>query len=125
MDPLITLQATADPTVFPAIRRMVVAAARAFGATPLESADIELIVGEALANAYLHAYARRPGPLAIGIGFDGSVLSLAIRDEGQGKPEPLQAGRGLTLLQEIADSADLLAAPDGRGAELRVTRTLR
>ena len=124
MASLVTLHATADPTVFPMLRKMAAAAARSFGASMLEAADVELSVGEGLANVYLHAYGRRAGPVAITIDFDGVVLSLTIRDEGQGKPEIVQPGRGLTLLQELTDGVDLRAAPDGRGAVLQVIRKL-
>ncbi len=125
MDSLVTLQATADPTVFPMLRKMAAAAARSFGATMIEAADVELSVGEGLANAYLHAYGGRPGPVAISIDFDGVVMYLSIRDEGQGKPETVLPGRGLTLLQELTDGVDLLTAPGGHGAVLRVVRKLR
>lgn len=124
MDSLVTLQATADPTVFPMLRKMAAAAARSFGASMLEAADVELSVGEGLANVYLHAYGRRPGPVAISIDFDGVFMSLTIRDEGHGKPEIIQPGRGLTLLQELTDGVELLAAPDGHGAVLQVIRKL-
>jgi anti-sigma regulatory factor (Ser/Thr protein kinase) len=124
MGSLVTLQATTDPTVFPMLRKMAAAAARAFGASMIEAADVELSVGEGLANAYLHAYGCRPGPIAISIDFDGIALYLTIRDQGQGKPETVRPGRGLTLLQELADGVDLLAAPDGPGTILQVTRRL-
>jgi len=124
MAPLVTLQSTADPTLFPMLRKMAAAAARSFGASMLEAADVELAVGEGLANVYLHAYGRRAGPVAISIDFDGAVISVTIRDEGQGKPEIVKAGRGLALLQELTDGVDLLAAPDGHGAVLQVIRKL-
>lgn len=90
----------------------------------LEAADVELSIGEALANVYLHAYGRRPGPVTITIDFDGVMMSLAVRDEGRGKPDVVQAGRGLSLLRELTDGVDLLAAPEGRGAVLQITRRL-
>jgi len=124
MASLVTLQSTADPTLFPMLRKMAAAAARSFGASMLEAADVELSVGEGLANVYLHAYGRRAGPVEISIDFDGAVISVSIRDEGQGKPEVVKVGRGLALLQELTDGADLLAAPDGRGAVLQVIRKL-
>jgi anti-sigma regulatory factor (Ser/Thr protein kinase) len=124
MDPLVTIQTTADPALFPLLRKMAAAAARSFGASMLEAADVELSIGEALANVYLHAYGRHPGPVAITIDFDGVAMSLAVRDEGRGKPDTVQAGRGLSLLQELTDGVDLLAGPEGRGAVLQITRRL-
>lgn len=124
MDSLVTIRATADPTLFPTLRKMAAAAARSFGASMLEAADLELSVGEGLANAYLHAYNRRPGPVEIAIGFDGITVSLSVRDQGNGKPEVTTPGRGLALLEELTDGVDLLPAPDGRGAILHVTRRL-
>lgn len=90
----------------------------------LEAADLELSVGEGLANAYLHAYNRRPGPVEIAIDFDGITVSLSVRDQGNGKPEVTTPGRGLALLEELTDGVDLVPAPDGRGAILHVTRRL-
>jgi anti-sigma regulatory factor (Ser/Thr protein kinase) len=124
MDSLVTIQTTADPTLFPLLRKMAAAAARSFGASMLEAADIELSIGEALANVYLHAYGQRPGPVTITIDFDGVTMSLAVRDEGRGRPDVVQAGRGLRLLQELTDGVDLLAAPEGHGAVLQITHRL-
>jgi anti-sigma regulatory factor (Ser/Thr protein kinase) len=120
----VTLHALADPTVFPVIRKMAAAAARSLGASMLEAADVELSVGEALANVYVHAYGGHPGPVAISIDFDGIVITISVRDEGRGTPDPLEMGRGLTLLQELTDGIMLHDAPDGAGAVLRITRRL-
>ena len=125
MGSLVTLQATTDPTIFPTLRKMAAAAARSFGASMLEAADVEFAVGEGLANAYLHAYGRRPGPVTISIDFDGAALYLDIRDEGQGVPEVVHPGRGLALLKNLTDGVDLSTAPDGQGAVLQVIRRLR
>jgi len=122
--PLVTLHAFADPTVFPVLRKMAAAAARALGASMLEAADVELSIGEALANVYLHAYGRRPGPVAISIDFDGIAFTISVRDEGRGAPDPVEMRRGLSLLQELTDGVALSAAPDGTGAVLRITRRL-
>jgi anti-sigma regulatory factor (Ser/Thr protein kinase) len=120
----VTLHALAEPTVFPVIRKMAAAAARSLGASMLEAADVELSVGEALANVYVHAYGGHPGPVAISIDFDGIIITISVRDEGRGKPDPLEMGRGLTLLQELTDGIMLQDAPDGSGAVLRITRRL-
>jgi anti-sigma regulatory factor (Ser/Thr protein kinase) len=122
--PLVTLHALADPTVFPVLRKMAAAAARSLGASMLEAADVELSVGEALANAYFHAYGNRPGPVVISIDFDGIAFTISVRDEGRGMPEHLEMGRGISLLQELTDGVTLHAAPDGIGAVLRITRRL-
>jgi anti-sigma regulatory factor (Ser/Thr protein kinase) len=120
----VSLHALSDPTVFPILRKMAAAAARALGASMLEAADVELSVGEALANVYLHAYGNRPGPVTIGIDFDGIAFTISVRDEGRGTPERVQVGRGLSLLRELTDDVALHAAPDGHGAVLRITRRL-
>lgn len=122
--PLVTLHALTDPTVFPILRKMAAAAARALGASMVEAADVELSVGEALANAYLHAYSAGLGPVAIAIAFDGITLDISVRDEGRGAPQPLALGRGLSLLQDLTDGVALEAAPDGNGTVLRITRRL-
>lgn len=121
---LVTLYALSDPTVFPVLRKMAAAAARSLGASMVEAADVELSVGEALANAYLHAYGGRPGPVAIAFAFDGIALTISVRDEGRGAPQPLAPGRGLSLLADLTDGVALHAAPDGTGAVLRITRRL-
>lgn len=121
---LVSLQALSDPTVFPILRKMAAAAARSLGASMLEAADVELSVGEALANVYFHAYGNRPGPVTISIDFDGIAFTISVRDEGRGTPEHVHVGRGLSLLQELTDGVALDAAPDGHGAVLRITRRL-
>ena len=117
-------------------RRLVAAAAREVGADARTALDLEVAVGEAMANAHIHAYGgRRPGKIRLDLQFDGAAMSVAIHDSGRpvaGAPEvpaalpPPGRGRGLYLIGRLMDEARLVH-PDrrGRGTMLLMRKRLR
>lgn len=117
-------------------RRLVVAAASEAGADEDAISDLEVAVGETLANASVHAYGgRRRGRLELELGFDGTHLEIAVHDRG--KPvatamtiptelPPPGMGRGLYLIGQLMDEVRLVH-PDrrGRGTAVHMRKRLR
>ncbi|MGZ4605089.1 MAG: SpoIIE family protein phosphatase [Blastococcus sp.] len=110
----------ADPARLAGIRRTVRAWAAATGLTEETAEDLQLALGEALANAVEHAYAagvagdcryrvdREP---------DGAVR-VQVQDAGTWRPPPEDRGhrgRGLELITALASDVEVTHAP-GTGA---------
>jgi len=117
-------------------RRLVAAAASEAGADEDVISDLEVAVGEALANASVHAYGgRRRGRLELEVGFDGTHLEIVLHDRGKpvaaAKTVPTELpppgmGRGLYLIGQLMDEVRLVH-PDlrGRGTAVHMRKRLR
>lgn len=129
------LSLASELPAFRIARKLLSHAARTEGATLSHALDIEIAVGEALSNAYLHAYGGASGPLEIAAEYDGLVLRVTISDEGvailprpvlpERRPGPGE-GRGLYLIRRVMDEADIVPSPSGqRGIAVRMAKRLR
>lgn len=99
-----------------------VAAARAFAAAELDAVDggivdrVLLLVSELASNSVRHAHA----PFVLRIDHDDDAISVAVQDEGRGRPEvrhpaPSEpSGRGLQIVAALADRWGIETdGPDG------------
>ena len=121
---------TTEPTVLRIVRKQVAAAAAALGAQEYDVRRVELAVGEALNNAYLHAYDRHPGPLEVELAFQDSELAVAVHDEGAGLPfEPVSErpdrrignGYGFHVIKQLVDKLEIQhPGVKGRGTSVRL-----
>ena len=83
-----------------------------------ELSECKTIVSEAVSNAIIHGYAGNPqGVITVHAVRDGSVISVAIKDEGCGiadieqakeplfttKPEIERSGMGFTIMESFSD----------------------
>ena len=80
--------------------------------------DIALAVTEAATNAVLHAYRHTdtPGTVIVTAERDGDHVCLYVRDEGSGLAPRVDSpglGLGISLIAQVADSADIRAPEDG------------
>ncbi|WP_409333026.1 SpoIIE family protein phosphatase [Trujillonella humicola] len=111
----------ADPTRLARVRRAVSAWAAAAGLDPDTVDDLQLALGEALANAVEHAY---PGPggeceYSLDRDPDGSVR-VRVRDDGTWRPVPADKGfrgRGIDLIGALATDVSIGPA-EGGGTEV-------
>ncbi len=134
----VTLEFVTDPAVFHIVRKSIAAAAIAEGMSRDAASEIEVAVGEALSNAYIHAYARDAGPLTIKLACDGACVTILIHDKGKpltdrpAIPSTLPArgegtgGRGLYIIGRLMDEAEVLhPGPRGRGIAIRMVKRIR
>ena len=129
------LRCDTKPEALRAARKMLYAVAKTEGAPEQVAREIEVALGEALANARLHAYGGGVGHVGIDIVYDGTDLSITVHDHGKpvtGRPTipsslPLRGtgGRGLYLIGQLMDAAEIVQ-PDwrGRGTAIRMMRRI-
>ncbi|SNS76067.1 anti-anti-sigma factor [Geodermatophilus saharensis] len=111
----------ADPARLRGVRRAVSAWAADAGLPEDSVDDLQLALGEALANAVEHAYAGSGGEGRCEYRLertpDGSV-DVCVRDEGVWRPVPADRGhrgRGLELISALATDVEVARTPDGDG----------
>ncbi|PRY47741.1 PAS domain S-box-containing protein [Geodermatophilus tzadiensis] len=113
----------ADPARLSRVRRTVTSWALAAGLPEDSLDDLQLALGEALANAVEHAYAATGGEgrceYRLERTADGCV-DVCVRDEGIWRPvpaDPGHRGRGLELISALARDVEVARTPDGSGAD--------
>jgi anti-sigma regulatory factor (Ser/Thr protein kinase) len=108
------------------IRRTVTTWAAATGLHPDHADDLQLALGEALANAVEHAYRdREPGDLDYTLRRTAHGVHAAVTDFGTWQPpppDPGYRGRGLPMIHTLGDAVTL--HHDDAGTVLRFTMPL-
>jgi serine/threonine-protein kinase RsbW len=132
----------------PLARRLLLGAMETAGVDPEISFDLSVALSEACANAVEHGGCEAPGatPASAAKGFrvtaflDGERCRIEVTDSGPGFPvrrgrgaaaqsacrQPsasAENGRGLCLIEELADHVDVRNRP-GRGAMVRFDNVL-
>jgi anti-anti-sigma factor len=111
----------ADPARLRGVRRTVSAWTRAAGLDEDSVDDLQLALGEALANAVEHAYATRGGEGRCEYRLErtaGGSIEVCVRDEGVWRPAPADRGyrgRGLELISALAAEVEVTRTPDDSG----------
>jgi anti-sigma regulatory factor (Ser/Thr protein kinase) len=85
------------------------------------AADIELAISEATGNVVLHAYPEQGHYYRVTVEFFSHCVRLQVEDSGCGfvradVPPPCQerpGGRGLWLIEQLADIASVTTLPNG------------
>jgi anti-sigma regulatory factor (Ser/Thr protein kinase) len=114
----------ADPNALVEIRRLLRRWLRAQGASEDEILDITVACQEACTNAVEHAY--KPGDRTFGIeaACEAGRVRITVSDEGSWRPaRGANRGRGLPMMRELMDVAEVTHGPAGTVVELE--RTLR
>ena len=93
-----------------------------FGASPADRFALELSVTEAVTNVIEHAYPPgRPGPLMVtGEVLPAGGVSVRVVDEGRWRaPDAASTtgGRGLLLMTQVVDEAEVIHPPQSAGAD--------
>jgi PAS domain S-box-containing protein len=118
MPPALEGRLHADPVRLAQVRRSVVAWADAAALPEDVVEDLQLALGEALANAIEHAYRDQPaGECAFAVTWapDGGI-DVRVDDFGTWRPVPADPGfrgRGLMLIRELAE--DVVLEPSDHG----------
>jgi anti-anti-sigma factor len=115
----------ADPRRLSGVRRAVAAWTAAAGLPGDTAEDLQLALGEALANAVEHAYAASPddGECSYRLAreADGSVR-VEVGDTGLWRPPPADRGyrgRGLELIEALGTDVEVVHAPGVAGTTVR------
>ncbi|AEA24586.1 protein serine/threonine phosphatase with GAF(s) sensor(s) [Pseudonocardia dioxanivorans CB1190] len=119
----LTLVEPAEPRSLRVIRHAVRTYVEALGATPAETADLVLAVGEACANAVEHAYGPGGGTVEVQLERDGPRLTVTVTDTGSWRdPRGTNRGRGTTLMYALMD--DIRVDRGLGGTQVVLTTTL-
>lgn len=136
LDWSLTIRVYSEPPAMRTVRKLVNSAARMVGASDQEAYDFEVAVGEAVTNAYLHAYnGKTEGEIEVDLGYDGKAFIVSVHDGGKPvtgsitvprNPPPRGQGRGLYLIGQLMDEVEIVQ-PDrnGRGVAVRMSKNLR
>jgi serine/threonine-protein kinase RsbW len=115
----------ASPELAARLRRQLVRWVRSEGVGADTANDIALACYEAMANTITHAYpSGTVGPLELHAWLDHDSVVVTVADRGQwSEPEPrgtdALSGRGLALIRNLADDAEV--RPGEYGTTVRMT----
>jgi anti-sigma regulatory factor (Ser/Thr protein kinase) len=118
MPPPLEGRLPADPARLAGVRRAVVAWGGTAALAEDTVEDLQLALGEALANAIEHAYRDQPtGECTYALAWtpEGAV-DVLVEDFGTWRPVPADPGfrgRGLMLIRELAEDVSVEPAPNG------------
>jgi anti-sigma regulatory factor (Ser/Thr protein kinase) len=96
---------------------MVTGTCRGWGVPPALADDVVLVTSELLVNAVVYG---RP-PIRLALWATGEGLCVRVTDRGPENPRRLGGGldavhgRGLTIVEALADRWGIVATPDGAG----------
>ena len=115
--PALRARIDGDPAGLRVARRALAGWLAPFGIDPEDAMLLELVVGEAAANALEHAYGAGRGPVELEARLDpGGVCVLTVRDRGRWRPapaDPAQRGRGLQLIRALSDQLEVRRGEQG------------
>ena len=114
----------AEPSEIPALRRRIVAFARAAGMAAGRVTDVGLAVTEAMANVVMHAYRAHavPGLLHLRAERRDGHVEVTVSDDGLGlqpRHDSPGLGQGLPLIAELADDFALPQRESGTTVIMR------
>jgi len=124
------LRTPRSPTAVPLLRRRARAWLRTAGVGEEVAEAVLLATGEAVSNAVEHAYPPDVEgvvelTMTLGSPSGPTDVSVAVVDGGRWRPAPSDAGfrgRGLQMIDALADHADITTGPHGTSVRMRWRR---
>jgi anti-anti-sigma factor len=120
----------ADPARLSGVRRAVAAWTATAGVPEETAEDLQLALGEALANAVEHAYAAAgdgSGECCYRLARDADGgIRVEVRDTGVWRPPPVDKGyrgRGLDLIHALGSGVEISHSPGAAGTSVRFRMT--
>lgn len=112
----LTVPARADQ--LPPARHRLTAWLCAHGVWGALCQDVVLATDEAMANSAEHGYCgREPGEIALRVELDAEAITVTVADRGSWKApmasRSVHRGRGLRMIETLAEHVDLIHDPDG------------
>ena len=77
-----------------------------------------LAVGEATANAAMHAYGPRGGDVRLHGAIDDDVVTVRVEDDGHWRQSPDDLGRGLRIIEQLSNDVRIDRHTDGTSIEI-------
>jgi serine phosphatase RsbU (regulator of sigma subunit)/anti-sigma regulatory factor (Ser/Thr protein kinase) len=119
LGPRLELTLSATPSVLLGLRRTVGRWLMRQGVEPQARFDITVAVSEAAGNAVEHAYGPGEASFTVEGERSGAELRITVRDGGQWRRSSRSGrGRGLTIMRELMDSAEVEQREDGTAVTL-------
>jgi len=131
----LSMRFNTDPPVMRAVRRLAASACRDEGASEIEAGLVGMSLGEALANACLHAYNNGIGPVTVDVEYLRPRMILSVHNHGSPVPDtttvpdaqPDQESRdwGLYVIGRVMDEVEIERSPHSdHGTLIRMTKYL-
>lgn len=114
--PSVALAVPAHPAQVSDIRRMVSRVGRSAGLDEDRLADVALAVGEACANAIVHAYSGDEGVLRVTADIVADGLQVVVADDGRGmapRADSPGLGLGVPLMVALTTTLEFRSGPRG------------
>jgi anti-sigma regulatory factor (Ser/Thr protein kinase) len=113
----LAIETDAIPVRLIDMRRRLTDWLRSAGVPESLTADIVLVVNEALSNCAEHAYrGRAPGSMWLEAALDDGHIAIKVTDSGSWKTPPADPGnrgRGILLMRTLSDHVDVEGTPSG------------
>ncbi|MFD5709663.1 ATP-binding protein [Streptomyces pharetrae CZA14] len=122
-----------DAASVPLARRLLIGTMETAGVDPDVSYDLSVALTEACANAVEHGGGRSSGGYRVTAYLDGEKCRIEVTDSGPGftpaaplqPPDEAEHGRGLCLIQELADHVHFTNKPGRGGAVVSFDKILK
>ena len=85
--------------------------------------DVITAVGEACANAVVHAYGPAGGWIHVMATLDDRAIEVTVRDEGRWKERRSDRGWGMTLMRTMMDTVEFDRSTTGTAVNMRRSRS--
>ncbi len=100
--------------------------------------DLKTAISEAVTNAIIHGYERKPGEIRMYLALSEQTVYVEIEDYGEGiadiakarepmfttKPEQERSGMGFSFMEAFMDSLEVISEV-GKGTLVRMKKTIR
>lgn len=115
----LSLELPAVPGAERVVRQRLHAWLNAVGVDQADALDLQLAMGEAVANVVAHAYEDAPGSMTVEVEHDrNGRIALTVADQGRWQErqpggQHASSGRGLRMMRETTDVCEIDRTPDG------------
>ena len=121
----LSLTMRAEPQVLSSFRRALRRWLGQWDLSEDETREVILACNEAIANVIEHAYGPADGTLDFDAGLSDGEISITVRDHGRWRePRGINRGRGLTLIETLMDTVNVVRRPEG-GTDVHMVRRVK
>jgi anti-sigma regulatory factor (Ser/Thr protein kinase) len=119
----LSLELPADPSVLSSLRRSLGNFLHDRGVAEDDAFPIMVAAGEAAANAIEHAYGPGESTFHVEAWTEDDEICVLVRDTGSWRgPRSSHRGRGIALMEALADRMEIVPGPAGTEVRLALAR---